>query len=291
MKRQTRTFVVVALAIVMGALASFAVYRAVARIPVRQIEVATKFAVVAAEAMPVGTRVTRESVKVVAWPEKTPLPGGFAKVEDVVDRGLVAAVVENEPIIESKLAPANAGAGLPPTITPGMRAVSVKVNEVIGVAGFVVPGTHVDVVTVMDTPSRQDTMSRVVASDVLVLSAGTRYDQEDSKEGKAIRSTVVTLMVSPIDAQKIALVQAEGQLQLTLRHPLDVAPADDTPAVWKAALFTGAAPAAAAPRPAPARVAKPKPPVLVAAVEAPAVTRVYVVETIRAAKRSEDTLK
>jgi pilus assembly protein CpaB len=291
MKRQTRTFVVVALAIVMGALASFAVYRAVARIPVRQIEVATKFAVVAAEAMPVGTRVTRESVKVVAWPEKTPLPGGFAKVEDVVDRGLVAAVVENEPIIESKLAPANAGAGLPPTITPGMRAVSVKVNEVIGVAGFVVPGTHVDVVTVMDAPSRQDTMSRIVASDVLVLSAGTRYDQEDSKEGKAIRSTVVTLMVSPIDAQKIALVQAEGQLQLTLRHPLDVAPADDTPPVWKAALFSGAAPAAAAPRPAAPRVARPKPPVVVAAVEAPAVTRVYVVETIRAAKRSEDTLK
>jgi pilus assembly protein CpaB len=290
MKRQTRTFIVIALAIITGAVASFAVYRAVARIPVRQVEIATKFAVVAAEAMPVGTRITRESIKVVPWPEKTPLPGAFAKVEDVVDRGLISAVVENEPIIESKLAPANAGAGLPPTITPGMRAVSVRVNEVIGVAGFVVPGTHVDVVTVMDSPSREDTISRVVASDVLVLSAGTRYDQEDSKEGKAIRSTVVTLMVSPIDAQKIALVQAEGQLQLTLRHPLDVAPADDTPAVWKAAIFTGAAPApAVAPRPARPRVNKASPPV-VPAVEAP-VTRVYVVETIRAAKRSEDTLR
>jgi pilus assembly protein CpaB len=201
----------------------------------------------------------------------------------------VSAVVENEPIIESKLAPANAGAGLPPTIKPGMRAVSVRVNEVIGVAGFVVPGTHVDVVSVIDAPGRQDTISRVVASDALVLSAGTRYDQEDSKEGKAIRSTVVTLMVSPVDAQKIALVQAEGQLQLTLRHPLDVTPSEDTPAIWKAALFSGAAPEPAAPRPAPRRVARPAPPV-VAAVETP-VTRVYVVETIRAAKRSEETLK
>ena len=290
MKRQTRTLIVVALAVVTGALASFAVYSAVARIPVRQVEVATKFAVVAAEAMPVGTRITRESVKVVPWPEKTPLPGGFAKIEDVVDRGLVSAVVENEPLIESKLAPASAGAGLPPTIKPGMRAVSVRVNEVIGVAGFVVPGTHVDVVSVIDAPTRQDTISRVVASDALVLSAGTRYDQEDSKQGQAIRSTVVTLMVSPIDAQKIALVQVAGQLQLTLRHPLDVAPAEDTPAFWKAALFTGAAPVAA-PRPEPRRVAKPSAPVPAPVVPAPVVRSAYVVETIRAAKRSEDTLR
>lgn len=289
MKRQTRTFVVVALAVVAGAVASFAVYRAIARIPVRQVEVATKFAVVAAEPMPVGTLVTRESVKVVPWPEKTPLPGGFASVDDVVNRGLVSAVVENEPIIESKLAPANTGAGLPPTITRGMRAVSVRVNEVIGVAGFVVPGTHVDVVTVIDAPSRQDTISRVVASDVLVLSAGTRYDQEDSKQGKAIRSTVVTLMVSPIDAQKIALAQVAGQLQLTLRHPLDVAPSEDTPATWKAAFFTGAAPAVA-PRPASRRSVAPSRP-LPPAVEVPAVRPAYVVETIRAAKRAEETIR
>jgi Flp pilus assembly protein CpaB len=133
-------------------------------------------------------------------------------------------------------------------------------------------------------------MSRIVASDVLVLSAGTRYDQEDSKDGKAIRSTVVTLMVSPIDAQKIALVQAEGQVQLTLRHPLDVEPTDNTPAVWKAALFTGAAPAAPAAPPRP-RVAKPSPPPPVIPAAEPPVTRAYVVETIRAAKRAEETVR
>ena len=85
-------------------------------------------------------------------------------------------MVANEPLTESKLAPLEAGAGLPPSITEGMRALSVKVNEVIGVAGFVVPGTHVDVmVTLKRDAEQQDSMTRVVVSDVQVLTAGTRY--------------------------------------------------------------------------------------------------------------------
>src|SRR4030095_13272149 len=112
-------------------------------------EIATKHAVVAARALPMGARLTADNVKVVGWPERTPLAGGFSSIEEVVDRGLIAAVVENEPISESKLAPKEAGAGLPPSIPAGMRAMSVRVNEVIGVAGFVVPGTHVDVMAVL----------------------------------------------------------------------------------------------------------------------------------------------
>jgi pilus assembly protein CpaB len=290
MKRQTRTLIVVGLAIVTAGLASFAVYEVLSRMPVRQVEIATRSAVVATKAMPVGTRLTQDDVKVVPWPAKTPISGGFTDAKEVVDRGLVAAVVENEPISDSKLAPANAGAGLLPTIQPGMRAVSVRVNEVIGVAGFVVPGAHVDVVTVIDEPGQRDTISRLVASNVLVLSAGTRYDQEDSKQGKAIRSTVVTLMVSPLDAERVALAQADGQLQLTLRHPLDVASVDDTPVVWKAAFFN-AGPAAnpPAPRPAPRRSTVQPVPVPPAPIVTPAPTA-YVVESIRAAKRTEETI-
>src|SRR5262249_22567140 len=136
MTRQTRTLVVVTVAVFAATLASYAVYLAISRIPVRTVEIATRHAVVAAKAMPMGTRLTKDSVKLVAWPAKTPLADGFSNVDDVVDRGLIASVVQNEPVTESKLAPKEAGAGLPPSIPPGMRAMSLKVNEVIGVAGF-----------------------------------------------------------------------------------------------------------------------------------------------------------
>src|SRR5436190_3664791 len=123
-----------------------------------------------------------------------------------------------------------------------MRAISIKVNEVIGVAGFVVPGTRVDVVTIISRSAKgadEDMISKVVVSNVQVLSAGTRYDQEEARsDGKPIRSTVVTLMVDPLDAERIALAQSQGELMLTLRHPLDIAPTD-VPGVRKAALFAG----------------------------------------------------
>jgi pilus assembly protein CpaB len=288
MNRDVRTFVVLAVSLVAAGGASFGVYRAITRIPERRVEIATKYAVVAAAPMPIGTLLTRDSVKLVPWPEKNPLQGGFARVEEVVDRGLIAAVGENEPLTESKLASKEAGAGLPPTIMPGMRAISVKVNEVIGVAGFVVPGTRVDVVTIIGRESREDTISRVVVSNVQVLSAGTRYDQEEpKKDGKAIRSTVVTLMVSPVDAERVALAQAEGQLMLTLRNPLDVEPSD-TQGVRKAALFASIPSAEPAPAPAARPVRRVERPVPQVA-SAPALP-IYTVETIRAAKRTAETV-
>ena len=292
MNRQTRTFVVVTVATASAALASFGVYKAVASIPERRVEIATRHTVVAATELPLGTMLTRDSIKLVDWPEKTPVQGGFDSIEAVVDRGLISSVVANEPITENKLAAREAGAGLPPTITQGMRAISVKVNEVIGVAGFVVPGTRVDVVTVIDpnSQSQEDTISRVVVSNVQVLSAGTRYDQEEpKKDGQAIRSTVVTLMVSPQDAERVALAQAEGQLMLTLRNPLDVEPSITT-GVRKAALFASATPIPDASKPRPSRPATRPASVVVASPE-PVAAHKYTVETIRAAKRSEEVVR
>jgi pilus assembly protein CpaB len=290
MNRQTRTFIVLAVALVAATVASYSIYRALAKLPERSADLSTTKAVVAAVQMPLGTLVTRDSVKLVDWPERTPLQGGFSKIDDVVNRGLIAGVVENEPLSENKLAPREAGAGLSPTITPGMRAISVKVNEVIGVAGFVVPGTRVDVVTIIGDSKniQEDTISRVVVSNVQVLSAGTRYDQEESRtDGKPIRSTVITLMVTPLDAEKIALAQSQGELMLTLRHPLDLA-TTETHGVRRAALFTSDG---VAPEPVVAAVVKrrPSPPPAPVAV-APPVKSPYTVETIRAAKRSEEVL-
>src|SRR6188474_1553163 len=113
MNRQTRTFIVLVVAVIVAAGASFAVYRAVSNIPVRQVEIATAQAVVASREIPVGELVTRDMVKVVDWPARTPLQGGFTRVEDVVDRGLIAPLAENEPLTENKLAVKEAGAGLP----------------------------------------------------------------------------------------------------------------------------------------------------------------------------------
>src|SRR5205814_991596 len=117
----------------------------------------------------------------------------------------------NEPLTELKLAPLASGAGLPPSIPEGMRAVSVKVNEVIGVAGFVVPGTHVDVLVTLRGQGG-GSMTRAVVNDIQVLTAGTRYDQSKAREGQPIPTSVVTLLVTPPDAERIALAASEGQI-------------------------------------------------------------------------------
>jgi len=160
---------------------------------------------------------------------------------------------------------------------------SVKVNEVIGVAGFVVPGTRVDVVVIVR--QRDDSMSRVVVSNVQVLTAGTRIDQENAKDGKPIPSTVVTLLVKPEDAERIALAQSEGQIMLALRNPLDVAPSE-TRGVRTAGLLGAPSPPDVKPA---ARRATPST-VTAAALPAPP-PRLYTVEAIRAAKRTEEVVR
>ena len=295
MNRSTRTLVVMAIATLMAGIASFGVYAAVKSIPVREVEVAHTFVAVAARNVPTGARITEADVKLVAWPARNPVPGAFSEVKPVLDRGLVAAVAENEPFTETKLAPLGSGAGLPPSIPPGMRAMSVKVDEVIGVAGFVVPGTRVDlVVTLRGTGQAEESMSRTVASNVLVLTAGTKFDQEQAKDGKAQPSTVVTLAVSPSDAERVALAASEGKISLALRNPLDVAPTE-TAGVHVGALRLGIgsapAPEPVAPKAAPARrpmaIVAP-PPAAPAPVPAP---KIYTVEAIRAAKRTEESVK
>jgi pilus assembly protein CpaB len=284
MNRQTRTLIVLAVALVAATVASAAVYRAIARMPVQKVEIATRYAVVASRAMPMGTRVTSADVKLVAWPERSPLSEGFTSVNEVVERGLIGSVVENEPLVESKLAPKAAGAGLPPSIPSGMRAMSVRVNEVIGVAGFVVPGTRVDLMVVVGG-QRGEGVAHMVTSNVQVIAAGTRLDQDKPKDGKPIPSTVVTLLVSPEDAERIALAQSEGQIMLALRNPMDNAPTT-TAGVRMASLLGGPSePVKTDAKPAVKR--QPVQPV-VAPPPPPPPPKAYVVETIRAAKRTNE---
>jgi pilus assembly protein CpaB len=290
MKRTTRLLFVLLLALAVAAAASYAVFRAMSRIAVRQIEVATTPAVVASRSIAVGTLLTKDDVKVVAWPAKAPVPGVFAATEAVLNRGAIVTIAENEPLTETKLAPVGSGGGLPPTIPDGMRAISVRTNEVIGVAGFVVPGTRVDVLVTVRSggAARDESMSRVVVSNVQVLTAGTRFDQEKARQdGKPIPTTVVTLVVSPDDAEKIALDSNEGQITLTLRNPLDVAPTATQGARMAGLMGVPSAPPEPAPRTPPGRrVQKP----VRAPVGEPA-PKPYTVEAIRAAKRTEEPIR
>jgi len=280
--------VVVGVAVLTAALASFGVYLTLKSMPVRQVEVARSYVVVASRALPTGVRLTAGDLKVVPWPAGSMVAGGFTKVEDVVDRGLLASVVENEPMVASKLAARDAGAGLSSAIPPGMRAMSVKVNDVIGVAGFLDPGTRVDLMVTIR--HEDDSTSRTVASNVEVLRSGTRGDHDRPKDAKAApaAAAVVTLLVTPEDAERIALAQAEGQIMLSLRNPLDTATTEST-GVRTAALFGHAAEPAPTPVVKAVSVRKPPAPAP-AAVAPPAPPKIYTVEAIRAAKRSEEVV-
>jgi pilus assembly protein CpaB len=284
MNRKHRTLVVLLVAVAVASGASYFVYRAVSNIPVREIEVKSYYVAIATKPLPVGTMLGPSDVKLVAWPASSPVAGGYSKVEEVVNRGLVAPVVENEPFTSTKVAPIEAGAGLAPTIATGMRAISVKVNEVIGVAGFVVPGTRVDVVVTIG--QRDDSISRVIVSNAQVLTAGTKYDQDQAKDGKPVPSTVVTLLVTPPDAERIALASTEGSIMLALRNPLD-STATETRGTRMASLM-------GAPEPAPVvRIARgvPKAAIPAPAPPPPPPPAIYQVETIRAAKRVSEVVK
>jgi pilus assembly protein CpaB len=284
MKRATRMIIVLAVALTAAAMASYAVYKAIQTAPARTVQVPTVQVAVAARALPVGTLLTKDDVKMATWPAANPIPGAFAAPDAVVGRGVVAPLEQNDPITESKLAPREAGAGLPPTIAVGMRALSLSVNEVVGVAGFVVPGTHVDVLVTVNQQS--DTMTRAVVSNLLVMAAGTRYDQGQTRDGKPIPTSVVTLAVTPEDAERIALAAAAGRIVLALRNPLDNEPTK-TPGVRLAALMGPPAP------PPVEKTVKGRKMVVAVAPPPPQpqARSIYTVETIKAAKRTEEVVK
>ena len=285
---RNRIFAVLALAVTAGGGLAYATYNYMQNnTAVRTVSTPTQPVVVAAADLQLASELSADDLRVVQWPQASVPEGSFRNPSEIVGRGLVSSVVRNEPILVGKLAAKEAGAGLPPVIPPGMRAVSVRVNEVIGVAGYVLPGTHVDVLaTASPTQSVQDMTTKVVLSNIQVLTAGTRLEQ-DQKDGKPVQVNVVTLMVSPEQAERLALASTEGKVQLALRNPLDQG-APDTPGIKPAALLSGAAPAAPTAR-ALAASARPrtrviKPPVIV---EAPAPT----VEVIRGDKRSNEVIR
>jgi len=210
--------------------------------------------VVAARDLGVGTLVTPGDLATMAWPGAV-APGWMARPEDIVGRGIIFPVNKGEPVAENRLAPRGAGAGLAASIPAGMRAVAVKVDEVVGVSGFVLPGMRVDVVSSGTPPGSNTMVTRTVLQNIEVLSAGKNIDRD--VQGRPESVQVVNLLVAPEQAETLSLAAAQTKIQLILRNPLDVESSRTQGVTMSQLLRTGGAPARAQARPAPKPPAPP----------------------------------
>jgi len=262
-----------AVALVVGLLTARFVYKRLQQAAVEQPVVATGQLVVAAAPLPLGSRLRAKDLRLIAWPAGTALAGSFSRVEDCVDRALITAVVENEPILAAKLAPKEAGAGLPATIPEGMRAVSVRVDDVVGVAGFVTPGTMVDVQVTANAEGGGGVTNTILQA-VRVLAAGQKVEQD--KEGKPQTVSVVTLLVNPEQANKLTMASTDGRIHLALRNTIDTKLVEPPP-VYMTSLL------GARPQPAPKAKSKGK------ATAPPPPPPPTVVEVIRGDKKDTTT--
>jgi pilus assembly protein CpaB len=213
----------------------------------------------------VGAILRDADVKIEDWPGAVPA-GATARPQDLVGRGVTTTIYAREPIIESRLAPKGAGGGLAAMIPQGMRAVAVRVNEVVGVAGFVVPGMHVDVLISGNSPGGNlGTLTKTMLQNIEVLSAGQDFKKD--AEGKPVMVQVVNLLVTPEQAEQLSLASNQTTIQLILRNPLD-RQMTQTPGAAMSNLFSGGklrAPqttenAEARPHPAPKPAAAHEPP-------------------------------
>jgi pilus assembly protein CpaB len=175
--------------------------------------------VVATRPLSVGVMVKPPDVKIVKIAAESFPKGAFGKVEDVLDRPVISNVLLDEPILEGRLAAKGSGLGLAPTIPVGMRAVTVRVNDVAGVAGFVLPGMHVDVLVTGHPPNDSGDMTTTCLQNILVLSAG-QIMQPDAR-GAAMPSPTVTLLATPDQAETLTLAGNDGKIQLVLRNSSD----------------------------------------------------------------------
>jgi pilus assembly protein CpaB len=215
---RSRLLLIGVVALALGAFVSFTVYRNL------QSRGGSNNApgvdvVIATGDIQVGSKIEDKDVKVVRFPSGDLPPSCFHQKSSVVGRGVVLPIAKGEFVLPLKLAGENAGYGLPSLIPPGMRAVSVRVNEVVSVAGFVLPGTRVDVLLTGNPSGASEQQTTTVLENVAVIATGQRLERNSA--GDPQMTPVITLLVSPDDAQKLTLASTQGRIQLALRNPLD----------------------------------------------------------------------
>jgi len=216
MKR--RMITVLLFALIAALVPSTLIYRAIAgRAPAR---LTGPMVAVAARDLSVGSLIEDADIRTGEWTGPVD-PHWILRKEDIVGRGVTANVNRGEPIADNRLAPRGAGAGLAAIIPPGMRAAAVRVDDVVGVSGFVLPGMHVDILTSGTPPGGAGTITRTILQNVEVLSAGQNLERD--AQGKPAAVQVVNLLVTPGDAEKLGLASGQMKVQLILRNPLDTA--------------------------------------------------------------------
>jgi len=244
---RTRLMIIGVLALALGAFVAFTVYRTLQARTAANNDPGTDV-VVAASDLAVGAKVEDKDVKLARVPVGIMPPGAYSRKSQAIGRGVVVPMVRGEFILPTKLAAENAGSGLPGLIPPGMRAVSVRVNEVVAVAGFVVPGTRVDVLLTGAPGGNSEQQTTTVLENVAVIAAGQRLERNAA--GEPQNTAVITLLVTPDDAQKLTLASNEGRIQLALRNPLDTKQ-EEIAAVRTGALYRNASGANMEPAPKP----------------------------------------
>jgi pilus assembly protein CpaB len=240
---RTRLLMIGVVALALGAFVSLFVYKNLVGRPAT-VEAGADV-IVAADDIQVGSRVEEHDVRIARFPASGLPPGAYTKKSQVMGRGVIIPISKGEFVLPSKLAPENAGAGLPALIPPGMRAVSVRVNEVVSVAGFVGPGTRVDVLLTGTPGGSSESQTTTVLQNVAVIASGQRLERNAAGEAQA--TPVITLLASPEDAERLTLASSEGKIQLVLRNPLDTHH-DPVEAANAKGLYMGGTPVAARPR-------------------------------------------
>ena len=195
--------------------------RATQQRPITQI-------VAAANDLPAGVALSPNDVTMLDWPSDVPLPDSYSKKEDVLGHPLMHSLGAREPIVKRDLGLEGSGIGLSTKIPPGMRATAIKSNEIVGVAGFLYPGSHVDVLCTITMPNNGGILTQTVLQDVEVLTAGQTI--EPDPQGKPQSVDVVTLLLTPEDSQKIQLATTQGAIQFVLRNGTDTKTAEMRPA-------------------------------------------------------------
>jgi len=202
----------------------------------------TNDVVVAKVDIPVGSRLIAEQLTVAQFPADVTPPGAITKIDpSLLDRVVVTAISPREPVTEAKLAPVGSLGGLSSVIPEGYRAMTVKVDDVVGVSGFIMPGTLVDVVVVIQPPKgtgNDETISKIVLQNIKVLASGQNIDKpkNDREVERSVRA--VTLQVTPEQTEKLALASSEGKLQLVMRNSVDQTD-EQTSGANKRTLLTG----------------------------------------------------
>ena len=279
---RTRLLLIGFVALALGAIVSYAVYRTLQTRSGGDTPPGVEV-VVAANDIAVGAKVTESDVKLVRFPAADLPSNIFHLKTSVVGRGAILPIARGEFFLPNKLAGENAGAGMQSLIPPGMRAVSVRVNEVIGVAGFVVPGTRVDVLLTGNPTGGSDQRTTTVLENVAVIATGQKLERNTAGEPQL--TPVITLLVSPDDAQKLTLATSQGKIQLALRNPLDTKQ-QELASVATGSLYKGV--------PTPTPVTAPRPKSTGShSVKTPAPVPLppYSVEVIKGTKREEVTPK